>query len=92
MACADPGNGRLDRSMKNVTITMEENVAEWARMEAARLNTSVSRLVGELLAEKMRHDDAYERSMNEWAARTRTWKSNGKGLPARDDTHDRRLR
>ena len=51
--------------MKNVTVTMEDTVADWARMEAARRNTSVSRLVGELLAEKMRHDDAYERAMRE---------------------------
>ncbi len=51
--------------MKNVTVTMEDSVADWARMEAARRNTSVSRLVGELLAEKMRRDDAYERAMRE---------------------------
>jgi hypothetical protein len=51
--------------MKNVTVTMEDHVADWARMEAARRNTSVSRLIGELLAEKMRHDDAYERAMRE---------------------------
>ncbi|WP_236676779.1 CopG family transcriptional regulator [Aquariibacter lacus] len=51
--------------MKNVTVTMEESVAEWARLEAARRNTSVSRLIGEMLAEKMRHDDAYERAMRE---------------------------
>ncbi|MBT9487623.1 MAG: CopG family transcriptional regulator [Rubrivivax sp.] len=51
--------------MKNVTVSMEEHVADWARMEAARRNTSVSRLIGELLAEKMRHDDAYERAMRE---------------------------
>ena len=51
--------------MKNVTVTMEDLVADWARMEAARRNTSVSRLIGELLAEKMRHDDAYERAMRE---------------------------
>jgi len=51
--------------MKNVTVTMEDSVADWARMEAARRNTSVSRLVGELLAEKMRHDDAYESAMRE---------------------------
>ena len=48
--------------MKNVTVTMEDSVADWARMEAARRNTSVSRLIGEMLAEKMRRDDAYERS------------------------------
>lgn len=38
--------------MKNVTVTMEGSVAESARLEAAGRNTSVSRLVGELLAEK----------------------------------------
>ena len=51
--------------MKNVTVTMEDSVADWARMEAARRNTSVSKLVGEMLADKMRHDDAYERAMRE---------------------------
>ena len=51
--------------MKNVTVTMEDAVADWARMEAARRNTSVSRLVGEILAEKMRRDDAYDRAMRE---------------------------
>ena len=51
--------------MKNVTVTMEDTVADWARMEAARRNTSVSRMIGELLAEKMRHDDSYERAMRE---------------------------
>jgi hypothetical protein len=51
--------------MKNVTVTMDDRVADWARIEAARRNTSVSRLVGEMLAEKMRHDDVYERAMQE---------------------------
>lgn len=60
--------------MRNVTITMEDAVADWARMEAARRNTSVSRLVGELLAEKMRHDDAYERGMRE-ALEFKSWGS-----------------
>ncbi len=51
--------------MKNVTVSMEESVADWARMEAARRNTSVSRLVGEMLADKMRQDDAYAQAMRE---------------------------
>jgi len=45
--------------MKNVTVSMDDAVADWVRIEAARRNTSVSRLVGEMLADKMRHDDAY---------------------------------
>ena len=78
--------------MKNVTVSMEENVADWARVEAARRNTSVSRLVGEMLAEKMRHDDAYERAMNEWLSRDRGWKSDGMPYPSREETNDRSLR
>ena len=38
--------------MKNVTVTMDDEVADWARLEAARRNTSVSRLVGEMLDRK----------------------------------------
>ena len=77
--------------MKNVTVTMEDGVADWARIEAARRNTSVSRLVGEMLAEKMRHDDAYERAMNEWLSRD-TWKSDGLPYLKRDELHDRGIR
>jgi len=74
--------------MKNVTITMEENVAEWARMEAARRNTSVSRLVGELVAEKMRHDDAYERAMQE-ALQFRSFGVSTGPYLTRDEIYDR---
>jgi hypothetical protein len=34
-------------------VTLEEDVARWARIEAARRDTSVSRLLGELLKERM---------------------------------------
>lgn len=78
--------------MKNVTVTMEDSVADWARMEAARRNTSVSRLVGELLAEKMRHDDAYERALQDWLARERTWRSDGRAYPTREESHERGVR
>jgi hypothetical protein len=36
-----------------VTVTLEEDVAQWARIEAARQNTSVSRMLGALLKERM---------------------------------------
>jgi len=75
--------------MKNVTVTMEDQVADWARMEAARRNTSVSRLIGELLAEKMRHDDAYERAMREVLEFKSLGASSGTRL-ARDQVNARR--
>jgi hypothetical protein len=75
--------------MKNVTITMDEKVAEWARIEAARRNTSVSRMVGDMLAEKMFLTDAYQRTAQEWLAKDRTWKSEGKPYGSRADLYDR---
>jgi hypothetical protein len=77
--------------MKNVTVTMEDSVAEWARMEAARRNTSVSKLVGEMLAEKMRHDDAYERAMREVLEFKSFGASDGPYL-TREEIYDRAAR
>jgi hypothetical protein len=41
------------RRLRNVTVTLEEDVAQWARIEAARRDTSVSRLLGEMLKERI---------------------------------------
>ena len=76
--------------MKNVTVTMEDSVADWARMEAARRNTSVSRLIGEMLADKMRRDDAYERAMQEWLARDISFTSDGSPYPTREEIYAER--
>ena len=43
--------------LRNVTVTLEEDVAQWARIEAARKDTSVSRLLGALLKERMASRD-----------------------------------
>lgn len=76
--------------MKNVTITMEESVADWARLEAARRNTSVSKLVGELVAEKMRTDSSYDRAMREALKFKSLGKSSGPYL-TRDEIYAERL-
>jgi hypothetical protein len=75
--------------MKNVTITVEEPVLEWVRVEAAKRNSSVSRLVGEMLAEKMRHDDAYQRAYEEWKADTVRFDSGGQRYPRREELYQR---
>ena len=61
--------------MKNVTITVDDNVLEWARIEAARRGTSVSRMVGDFLAEMQRREDAYERAYLAWRTDERTWQA-----------------
>lgn len=51
------------RAMKNVTITMEDEALEWVRIQAAKLNVSVSRYLGQVLEEEMRRSNAYEQAM-----------------------------
>ncbi len=50
-----------DFVLRNVTITLSEETARWARRKAAEENTSVSKLVGQMLEEKMRNSDEYWR-------------------------------
>ena len=76
-------------SIKNVTITVEESALEWARIEAANRNSSVSRLVGEILAEKMRQEDAYAQAMRGWLGKERQWRSGGAAYPGREQTYER---
>jgi hypothetical protein len=49
--------------MINVTITLDEQAVAWARVRAAEGNVSLSRFVGELIHEKMRHSREYEEAM-----------------------------
>jgi hypothetical protein len=82
--------------MKNLTIVLDEKVADWARIEAARRRTSVSRMVGEMLAEKMRQEDAYEKAMNQFFSLKpeKLRRSANDKLPSREDIYKdgRRLR
>ena len=76
--------------MKNVTITLDEDVALWTRVEAAKRETSVSRLVGEMLRERMRSEDAYEEARRQFfAVKPRSLRSSDAPLPSRDEIHDR---
>jgi hypothetical protein len=76
--------------MKNVTVTMDEGVAEWVRIEAAKRNTSVSRLIGQMLAEKMRQEDVYQRAMRE-ALKFESWGESDGAYLTRDEIYAERL-
>jgi hypothetical protein len=52
--------------MKNVTITVDEKVARWARIRAAERDTSLSRLIGEMLQEKMDQEENYQEAMDRY--------------------------
>lgn len=52
--------------LRNITITVSEEAARWARMKAAEEDTSVSKLVGRMLEDQMRKTDAYWRAYEKW--------------------------
>jgi len=52
--------------LKNITITVSEEAALWARRKAAEENTSVSKLVGQMLEDQMRLSDEYRRAFHRW--------------------------
>jgi hypothetical protein len=80
--------------MPNLTITTDEETLRWVRIEAAKRNTSVSKLVGELLAEQHKRSDEYDRAMEEFLARD--WllpeeppRADGRRWPTREELYDR---
>lgn len=76
--------------MKNVTITLEEEVARWARIRAAERDTSLSRLVGELLREKMAEEEMYREAMQQYLARQPgELKAPQEKYPSREKLHER---
>jgi len=52
--------------LKNVTITLSEDAARWARAKAAEENTSVSKLVGRMLEDQMRASSRYWQAYEKW--------------------------
>ena len=76
--------------MKSITIILDEKTANWARIYAARQGKSVSRLLGELLQERLRGVRDYNAAMRRHHSRKPfefDWADSGK--PARDELHDR---
>ena len=76
--------------MKNVTITLDEKVASWARIRAAEKETSVSRLVGEMLREKMIEEETYQASMQHYISQPPCLiKEPGTKYPNREKVYER---
>lgn len=76
--------------MKNITITLPEEVARWLRVKAAENERSVSEWLAELLEEMQRREDKYEVAMKRFLAR-KPWKMEWVDgcKPTREELHDR---
>lgn len=75
--------------MKNVTITLDGDVARWARLRAAELGTSLSRLVGDLLRERMLEEQGYQAALAKFLGRRPRRLKKGDGYPQREELHER---
>lgn len=76
--------------MKNVTITLDEETAARARVEAAERNMSLSRYIGEVLREQMRGSDRYEQAMRSFfALKPIPLKGPPQKYPKREELYDR---
>lgn len=78
----------MKTKLRNVTVTLEESVAKWARIEAARNDISVSRLLASILKERMREKNGYDAAMRRALAREPFLKSDGPYL-SREEVHER---
>ncbi len=71
-----------------ITISLDDNVACWLRLEAQRKRLSVSELIAEIVKERMIQKDNYEAAKRRALAREPFLNTDGTYL-SREDAHDR---
>jgi hypothetical protein len=76
--------------MKNITITLDPDTANWVRVKAAEQNMSVSRFVGEQLQKHRKERVAYQRAMERFLSKPPyKIREPGEPLPKREDLYVR---
>ena len=76
--------------MRNITVTLREDVAQWVRVRAAKDNMSVSRFLGRLLKEHMVREDEYGRAAERFLSkRPRRLRREAVPYPDRESLHGR---
>ncbi len=75
--------------MRNVTVSLDDETARWARIEAARRDVSMSTLLREMLEEAKAAHESYPDAMDRFLSRKpRRLKRRGR-YPRREELHDR---
>ena len=75
---------------RNVTIRISDEALLWARRQAVEKNTSVSRLVGEMLERQLRLSDEYWRAFDHWKSNRPLAALGAAERLSRQDVHERR--
>lgn len=76
--------------MRNITITLEPDVAQWAKIHAAKHDVSLSRMVGQMLKREMLAEKKYRAAMKQFISQpTAILREPGTRYPSRDDLYER---
>ena len=76
--------------MKNVTITLPDDLARRVRVEAARQDKSLSRFIADLLAKECKSADVTKLALLREFFERPGWPSEGGPLPKREDIYAER--
>ena len=78
--------------MKNITLSLDDDMAAWLRLQAAKRDTSISKLVGDLVYEHMRHGREYDEALRRFLSYEPVhFEWVGGRPPTREEIHDRAL-
>lgn len=77
--------------MKNITITLDDDTARWARISAAEREISVSRYISALVHKDLRQSREYEEAMRRYLSKGPFKELTGtpQKYATRDELHDR---
>lgn len=75
--------------MKNVTVTLDEETALWARVEAARTDQSVSSPLRQILERAKAAHESYPEAMRRYQSRRATDLKRTGAYPKRAELHER---
>ena len=76
--------------MKNVTMTVDEDMAGWVRVWAAEHDTSLSRILGDELRRKMELEQNYSRAQRRFLSKSpRELKPPGTSYPNWKELYER---
>ena len=76
--------------MKNVTITLNDEVARWAKIHAAKHDMSLSRMVGQMLKKEMLFEQNYHSAMQQYLSQPPMKIKKARAIyPKRESLHER---
>jgi hypothetical protein len=77
------------RNLRNLTITVKEAVVRWTGVWPDRQHKSVSRLVWDMLKERLTDAGLYEEARRKYLSRAPRLLKKAGAYPTREELHDR---